>query len=270
VSRPRRPVVVVDGPSGSGKSSAARGVAARLGLRYLDTGAMYRAVTWWLIHHGVDVDDPQAVTMAVPDVAVEVTTDPEAAQVRVNGRDVTGGIRERAVSNAVSAVSAVPAVRERMVAVQRRVLAGGGVVAEGRDLGTVVAPDADLKVFLTADSEARAQRRQAELSAEVSVADTEQELLTRDHRDSTRELSPLTMADDAVLLDSTGLTLAQVIDRVTSLVVSLETTQRHGSHVGHSASAAGGGNDGAASGRTGMSVPEDGAGSRGAAAEGTA
>jgi CMP/dCMP kinase len=224
--RERRPVVVVDGPSGSGKSSTARGVAQRLGLRYLDTGAMYRAVTWWLLHHDVDVDDPAAVTRAMPGIVVDVTTDPTRPRVAVNGQDVTEDIRERAVTNAVSAVSAVPAVREQLVAVQQHVLAGGGVVAEGRDLGTVVVPDADLKLFLTADSEARAHRRQAELStgpsAEVSVADTQRELLTRDRRDSTRELSPLTMADDAVLLDSTHLTLEEVVDRIVSLVQVLE------------------------------------------------
>jgi CMP/dCMP kinase len=225
VSGPRGVVVVLDGPSGAGKSSAARGLASRMRLRYLDTGAMYRAVTWWLLHHDIDVDDADAVTRAMPDITVTVTTDPLEPRVSVNGADVTEEIRERAVSNTVSAVSAVPAVRERMVSVQRAVLAEGGVVAEGRDLGTVVAPDADLKVFLTADSDARAQRRQAELSADVTVADTERELLTRDHRDSTRELSPLTMADDAVLLDSTALSLEQVVDRLASLVRSVSGTQ---------------------------------------------
>ena len=218
MEQPRGLVVVVDGPSGSGKSSAARGVAARLGMHYLDTGAMYRAATWWLLHHDIDVDDAAAVAAAMPEISVSVTTDPAQPQVFVNDVDVTVAIRERGVTDAVSAVSAVPEVRQRMVAVQQQVLADGDVVAEGRDLGTVVAPHADLKVFLTADSSARAQRRQAELTSDVSVADTQEDLLRRDHRDSTRELSPLTMADDAVLLDSTHLSLDEVVERLVALV----------------------------------------------------
>ena len=211
-------VVVVDGPSGSGKSSAARQVASRLGLRYLDTGAMYRAVTWWMLSQGVDVEDEDQVAAAVEQVHVDVTTDAAAVTVCVNGTDVTELIRHRDVSNAVSAVSAVPAVRARLLTTQREVLGPGGVVAEGRDLGSVVAPDADVKVYLTADSAARAKRRQAELDDDTSVDLTHDEILARDRLDSARELSPLTKADDAVEIDSTAMSLPDVVEAILALV----------------------------------------------------
>lgn len=209
-------VVVVDGPSGSGKSSTSRQVARELGLRYLDTGAMYRAVTWWLLGQGVDVTDAQTVAAGVRGLRVEIGTDPADAHVIVNGEDAGADIRTREVTNAVSAVSAVAEVRELLVTVQRRVLSQGGVVAEGRDLGTVVAPDADVKVFLTADSEARAARRhrQARLGDVETIHD---EMRARDAYDSTRELSPLTMADDAVLIDSTKFSLDEVVARIVAL-----------------------------------------------------
>lgn len=212
--------VAVDGPSGSGKSSTARGVAERLGWNYVDTGAMYRALTWWLVSEGIDVNDVEVVARRVVEPVLDISVDPAAPGVFVNGREVSDEIRDPHVTSAVSAVSAVPAVRERLVAVQREILERGAVVVEGRDIGTVVAPDAAVKVFLIATTEARAQRRAAEWAHEheVTVENTAAMLDHRDRLDSTRELSPLTQAEDAVMIDSTSLTLDEVIDRVVALV----------------------------------------------------
>lgn len=212
--------VAVDGPSGSGKSSTARGVARRLGWNYVDTGAMYRALTWWLVDRGVDVHDASAVAASAAQPQLDISVDPTAPAVFVDGREVSEQIRDPHVTASVSAVSAVPEVRERLVAVQRDIMERGPVVVEGRDIGTVVAPDAAVKVFLVASTEARAQRRAAEWAEEhgLTIAHTAAMLDRRDHLDSTRELSPLTQADDAVLVDSTELTLEQVIDRIVALV----------------------------------------------------
>jgi len=212
-----RVVVAVDGPSGSGKSSTSRGVAARLGLRYLDTGAMFRAMTWWMLRHGVDVDDPAAVTAHVDDPVLESGTDPNAPTISVDGVDVAGPIRTAEVTAAVSAVSAVPAVRARLLAEQRAIIGAGGIVVEGRDIGTVVAPEAPVKVFLTASVDARAVRRTAERTVGTDAAQTEQDLLRRDRLDSGRALAPLTMADDAERIDTTSHTLAEVIEIVVAL-----------------------------------------------------
>ena len=144
-------VVAIDGPSGSGKSSTSRGVAARLGLRYLDTGAMFRAMTWWLLRHDVDVHDADAVTARVLDPEILVGTDPQGPAIMVDGIDVALAIRTDEVNAAVSPVSAVPAVRARLLELQRAVIGEGGIVVEGRDIGSVVAPDAQVKIFLTAD-----------------------------------------------------------------------------------------------------------------------
>jgi cytidylate kinase len=216
----RSVVVAVDGPSGSGKSSVSRGVATRLGLRYLDTGAMYRAVTWRLLQRGVDVDDPAAVAAAAATVVLVSGTDPETPTIEADGMDVSGPIRSPEVTAAVSAVSAVPAVRALLVQRQREAIDGGGIVLEGRDIGTVVAPDAQVKVFLTASAEARAARRTAELTHTSDVEATRVDLARRDRHDSGRAVSPLTKADDAVEVDATRLTLQQVIDRVIELVTT--------------------------------------------------
>jgi len=212
-------VIAIDGPSGSGKSSAAKGVARALGLRYLDTGAMYRAMTWWMLSQGVPVEDAEAVAARAGEPVLECGTDPDAPTISVNGTDVSGPIRTREVTNAVSAVSAVPAVRERLVALQREIIGDGGIVVEGRDIGTVVAPDAPVKVFLTASEEARAQRRARDLAADpaVTVELTQAEQARRDRLDSTRKTSPLTKADDACEIDSTDLTLEEVIETVVRL-----------------------------------------------------
>ena len=215
-------VIAVDGPSGSGKSTTARGVAGRLGLRYLDTGAMYRAVTWAMLEHAVDIDDPDAVAAAASGVRLEVGTDPRRPAIWADGVDVAGPIRGPDVTAAVSAVSAVPAVRRQLVALQRELIGDGGVVVEGRDIGAVVAPDADLKVFLTAESAQRAARRHAETGgAADQVGATEADLARRDTLDSTRAASPLTQAADAVVVDTTELGLEDVIDRIVAMVKEL-------------------------------------------------
>ncbi|GAA1570822.1 (d)CMP kinase [Actinomadura kijaniata] len=217
-------VIAMDGPSGTGKSSASKGVARALGLRYLDTGAMYRAMTWWMLRNGVPVEDAAAVAARVDDPVIESGTDPVTPTIAVDGEDVSGPIRSREVTNAVSAVSAVPEVRARMVALQREIIGDGGIVAEGRDIGTVVVPDARLKVYLTASEEVRAARRARDLAADpgASVAVVRSEQARRDRLDSTRKASPLTRADDAHEIDSTELTLDEVIEAIVRLAKELQ------------------------------------------------
>lgn len=218
--------VAVDGSAGSGKSSVSRGVAADLGMRYLDTGAMYRAFTLWMIEHGVATDDPVAVAAQVGQPEVNVTTDPLAPAIALSSRDVSDEIRTPGVTAAVSAVSAVPQVRARLVELQREVVAraaadGVGIIVEGRDIGTVVLPDADVKVFLVADPQVRAARRAAEDAVRghgADVDDTATALQRRDEADSTRAVSPLAKAADAVTIDATDDDLPTVIARVTALI----------------------------------------------------
>ena len=212
-------VVAVDGPSGAGKSSASRGAARALGLRYLDTGSMYRALTWWLLDHGADTTDPEVVARLAAEPVIEVGTDPAAPWTRVDGTDVSEAIRTREVTDAVSAVAAVPQVRARLIAMQQEIIASaGGIVAEGRDIGTVVAPDATLKVFLTASAEERARRRAEQIGADPATVLAEQAI--RDERDSTREASPLRAAPDAVQVDTTAKDVAAVVDEIARLVAS--------------------------------------------------
>jgi cytidylate kinase len=197
-------VIAIDGPAGAGKSSVARAVARELGFTYLDSGAMYRSVALAARERGAE---PAEVA---GEVRIEV-----GERVLLDGRDVTDAIRTPEVSQAASRAAADPAVRAAMVAQQRRLLSGGDWVAEGRDIGTVVAPQAELKVFLTASPEERARRRAAELGAEVATVAAEQAL--RDSRDTTRAHSPLEPAPGAVLLDTSDLTLPEVVERVVAL-----------------------------------------------------
>jgi cytidylate kinase len=214
-------VVAVDGPSGSGKSTVSRRLATALGARYLDTGAMYRALTWAVLEAGVDPADPAAVASVLDTAVIDVTTDPRAPSVSVDGLRVDTEIRGPDVTGAVSAVASVPAVRAAMVAHQREIIGDGGVVVEGRDIGAVVAPDAVLKVFLTASPEARAQRRSAELPG-ADVSATHADLLRRDTLDSSRKASPLHQAADAVVLDSTSLGIDEVVSRLLGLLAADE------------------------------------------------
>ena len=209
-------VIAVDGTSGSGKSSTSRGVAERLGLRYLDTGAMFRAITWWLLREGIDVRDRAAVAAAAGRPDIESGTDPLAPTITVDGVDVSVEIRGEDVTAAVSPVSAVPEVRARLLDLQREVIGAGGIVVEGRDIGSVVWPQAEVKVYLSADPDARAERRAAEQGG-TDVASTQESLLERDRIDSGRATAPLTMADGAVHVDSTHQSLVEVIDRIVAL-----------------------------------------------------
>lgn len=214
-------VIAIDGPSGSGKSSTSRGVAAKLGYTYLDTGAMYRAMTWALLQRGVDVHDPRAVAAAASEVVLTSGTDPQAPTIAADGVDVSGPIRGDEVTAAVSPVATVAQVREQLVALQREAIAAaeGGIVVEGRDIGTVVVPDAPVKIYLVADPVARARRRAAELGVEDDEAMREA-LARRDAIDSNRAASPLTQASDAIVVDGTDLTLEQVIDHIVDLARS--------------------------------------------------
>ncbi len=210
-------VVAMDGPSGSGKSSTAKAVAARLGLRYLDTGAQFRAMAVWMLRHGVDVSDPGAVAALADKPVIESGTDPLAPTITLDGEDVAEAIRSEETTAAVSPVAAVPAVRARLLELQRAIIGAGGIVVEGRDIGSVVAPDAGLKLYLTADPAARAARRTAEQGG-GSVTATEAALLRRDAIDSTRTTAPLTVPDGATHLDTTPYTLDEVVDMVVALV----------------------------------------------------
>ncbi|MEU0571023.1 (d)CMP kinase [Nonomuraea sp. NPDC005983] len=207
----------MDGPSGSGKSSASRGVARALGLRYLDTGAMYRAMTWWMLQQGVDLADSEAIAARAGEPEITSGTDPDAPSIHVDGVDVAGPIREVEVTGAVSVVAAVPEVRSRLVALQRKIIGAGDIVVEGRDIASVVAPEATVKVYLTASAEARAQRRSAELAG--STVEAQQAAMARrDTLDSTRKTDPLSVAAGAIELDTTALNLEEVIAEVLSLV----------------------------------------------------
>ena len=212
-------MIAVDGTSGSGKSSTSRGVAERLGLRYLDTGAMFRAMTWWLLREGIDVRDVAAVAAAADRPRIASGTDPLAPTITVDGADVSVEIRSPEVNAAVSPVSAVPAVRTRLLDLQREAIGEGGIVVEGRDIGSVVWPQAEVKVYLSADPDARAERRAAEEGG-ADLASTQQSLLERDRIDSGRATAPLTMADGAVHVDSTHLTLDEVVETILALAGS--------------------------------------------------
>jgi CMP/dCMP kinase len=204
-------VIAIDGPAGAGKSSVARAVAAELGFTYLDSGAMYRCVALAAIERGVGLDDGEALGPLASELEIGL----EGQRVLLGERDVSAAIREPAVTAAASRVSVHPQVREAMVARQRRLIAAGRFVAEGRDIGTVVSPEAPLKVFLTASDEERARRRAAQTGEDCeSVLDAQRR---RDARDSEREHGALRPADDAVELDTTGLGLEEVVGRVVAL-----------------------------------------------------
>lgn len=213
-----RLVIAIDGPSGSGKSSTAREVARRLGLAYLDTGAMYRAVAVAFLDSGVSPDDHAGVIGATRSAAIDVSLDPDDPWVRVNGRDVTAEIREPRTSASVSAVATLPECRADLVARQRALMDADprGVVAEGRDITTVVYPDADLRVLLTASPEARLRRRRGDLGDRVSDAELHDQVLRRD-RDDSRLVEFQTPADGVVLLDTSDLTFDEAVAAIVTL-----------------------------------------------------
>jgi cytidylate kinase len=211
-------VVALDGPSGTGKSTVARRLATRLGARYLDTGAMYRAATVAALRKGVDLADAAAVITVVEAARIEISTDPERAAISLDGDPVDAEIRSAETTAAVSAVSAVPAVRALLVDAQRALIADGGIVVEGRDIGSVVWPTARPKVYLTASPEARARRRAGETGGDVAAVAAD--IARRDGLDSSRAASPLTQTPDAVELDTTDLGIDEVVDRLVELTTA--------------------------------------------------
>lgn len=221
-------VVAIDGPSGAGKSTVSRLLAERLGARYLDTGAMYRAVTWAVLRAGVAPDDAATVADLARGLRLDVNTDPEHNGISLDGFPVNDVIRSPAVTAAVSAISAVPDVRQHLVQLQRKLIGSGGIVVEGRDIGSIVAPDAGLKVFLTATADARAGRRSTELGATGpdDVAATAADLTRRDRLDSTRAESPLRPAEGAVQIDTTELDIHDVVTRLFELATKLKGSDR--------------------------------------------
>ncbi|MDF0645574.1 MAG: (d)CMP kinase [Nitrospira sp.] len=216
-------IVAIDGPAGVGKSTVAKLLAGRLKYLYLDTGALYRAVAWTVLQHGVDMADQEAVAALLPVTSLKMEFENDMVVVRVNGTDVTGHLRNPAVSAAASIVSAVPAVRAWLLPVQRRIGEKGSVVAEGRDIGTKVFPSAGVKFFLEADATVRAERRHRELVAAGHSREIEQtsaEMAGRDSRDRTRTVDPLVPAEDAYHIDTSRLSAAEVVDRMMGIIAA--------------------------------------------------
>ena len=219
---PRPPIVAIDGPAGAGKSTVTRALAARLGLVYLDTGAMYRAVTWWVMQNGADPEDAVAVAPLLEDLDLQLSLDgPGAQRVRVNGQDVSEAIRSPEVTALVSQVAAHGCVREALTRQQQRLGEKGALVAEGRDIGTAVFPDAECKVFLTATVSERARRRSEDLRQRgfpvPPLSELEASIAERDQRDASREVAPLRQAEDAVELITDGLSIEAVIQALVDL-----------------------------------------------------
>ncbi|HXW05089.1 MAG TPA: (d)CMP kinase [Vicinamibacterales bacterium] len=215
----RRPLVAIDGPSGAGKGTVARAVAARLGYRHIDTGAMYRAVAWKALEERLDLDDEAAVAELARRVRIEVGD----GVARVDGHDVAAAIRTPEIDAAASRVARLPRVRDVLIAQQRALGRAGGVVMEGRDIGSVVFPDAGVKIYLDAAAEERARRRAQDPAhatgrSGAAVSEVASALEARDHRDRTRAASPLVVAPDAIIIDTTGLPIAEVLERVMAVV----------------------------------------------------
>ena len=216
------PVIAIDGPAAVGKTTVGRMLAQRMGCLFVDTGVMYRAVTARAIEEGMDMEDEDAVTGLAESIGIRIVGDrgPDSQRVLLDGQDVTDKVRTQSVDRNVSAVSSYEGVRDAMVAQQREMASEGGVVMVGRDIGTVVLPDAGLKIYLTASLQARARRRHTELEAkgsEVALEDTLEDMERRDRIDSEREHSPMKPALDAILVDTSHLTAAQVVDRIVEL-----------------------------------------------------
>jgi cytidylate kinase len=213
-------IIAIDGPSGAGKGTVARAVAARLGYRHVDTGAMYRALAWKALHDGLDLSDEASVAA----LAERATFDVEGGRIAIDGHDVATAIRTPEMDRASAMVARHPAVRRVLVARQRSYGQGGGVVMEGRDIGTVVFPDADVKIYLDASPEERARRRAADpahtSSRNTQLSDVATALAERDRSDSTRTASPLAVAPDAIVMDTTGLPVDRVVEQVLTLVNS--------------------------------------------------
>ena len=209
--------VAIDGPAGAGKSTIAKRMAKKHGFIYVDTGAMYRAMAYYFLQHNIDAKDEKAIAAACPDVDVTITYENGEQQVLLNGENVNGVIRNEEVGNMASSTSVYPVVRKKLVELQRQLAKSADVIMDGRDIGTCVLPDAQVKIYLTASSATRAKRRYDELTEKgvsCDLAEIEKDIIDRDYRDMHRETSPLRQAEDAVLVDSSEMNIDEVVDAI--------------------------------------------------------
>lgn len=209
--------IAMDGPAGAGKSTIAKRLAKKLGFIYVDTGAMYRAMAYYFLQHNIDAKDENAIAAACPDVDVTITYENGEQQVLLNGENVNGVIRNEEVGNMASSTSVYPVVRKKLVELQRQLAKSADVIMDGRDIGTCVLPDAQVKIYLTASSATRAKRRYDELTEKgvsCDLAEIEKDIIDRDYRDMHRETSPLRQAEDAVLVDSSEMNIDEVVDAI--------------------------------------------------------
>ena len=209
--------IAIDGPAGAGKSTIAKRLAKKLGFIYVDTGAMYRAMAYYFLQHNIDAKDENAIAAACPDVDVTITYENGEQQVLLNGENVNGVIRNEEVGNMASSTSVYPVVRKKLVELQRQLAKSADVIMDGRDIGTCVPPDAQVKIYLTASFATRAKRRYDELTEKgvsCDLAEIEKDIIDRDYRDMHRETSPLRQAEDAVLVDSSEMNIDEVVDAI--------------------------------------------------------
>ena len=209
--------IAIDGPAGAGKSTIAKRLAKKLGFIYVDTGAMYRAMAYYFLQHNIDAKDENAIAAACPDVDVTITYENGEQQVLLNGENVNGVIRNEEVGNMASSTSVYPVVRKKLVELQRQLAKSADVIMDGRDIGTCVLPDAQVKIYLTASSATRAKRRYDELTEKgvsCDLAEIEKDIIDRDYRDMHRETSPLRQAEDPVLVDSSEMNIDEVVDAI--------------------------------------------------------
>ena len=217
--------IAIDGPAGAGKSTIAKRLAKKLGFIYVDTGAMYRAMAYYFLQHDIDAKDESAIAAACPDVDVTITYENGEQQVLLNGENVNGVIRNEEVGNMASSTSVYPVVREKLVELQRQLAKSADVIMDGRDIGTCVLPDAQVKIYLTASSATRAKRRFDELTEKgvsCDLAEIEKDIIDRDYRDMHRETSPLCQAEDAVLVDSSEMNFVEVVDAIYQVYLKAE------------------------------------------------
>ena len=217
--------IAIDGPAGAGKSTIAKRLAKKLGFIYVDTGAMYRAMAYYFLQHDIDAKDESAIAAACPDVDVMITYENGEQQVLLNGENVNGVIRNEEVGNMASSTSVYPVVREKLVELQRQLAKSADVIMDGRDIGTCVLPDAQVKIYLTASSATRAKRRFDELTEKgvsCDLAEIEKDIIDRDYRDMHRETSPLCQAEDAVLVDSSEMNIDEVVDAIYQVYLKAE------------------------------------------------
>lgn len=213
--------IAIDGPAGAGKSTIAKKVASRLGFIYVDTGAMYRAMALYFLRKGIPPENEEAIGNACGEMTITIAYENGVQQVYLNGENVSGLIRTEEVGNMASSVSAYSAVREKLLQLQRELAAGENVIMDGRDIGTCVLPRADTKIYLTAGSRVRAERRYKELTEKgirCNLEEIEQDIIERDHRDMTREIAPLKQAEDAVLVDTSAMTIEEVVEEIIHIV----------------------------------------------------